>query len=166
MAVLLYNYLKLLLITNSFIRVTYSVSLQRITQFLLPQKQFLLNDQNIGKRRASATGWTAGVHNPACSMMGFVFFASAFKPSLGPTHPLIQWIPVALYPGLKRQWREADHSPPSSAKVKNAWRYTSTSQYVFMVWFLVKHRGNFTFTVLICFLLVRAQEKLSRVAAE
>jgi hypothetical protein len=27
---------------------------------------------------------------------------------------------------------EADHSPPSSADVKNSWRYTSTPQYVFM----------------------------------
>jgi hypothetical protein len=27
---------------------------------------------------------------------------------------------------------EADHSPPSSAEVKNAWSYTSTPQYVFM----------------------------------
>jgi hypothetical protein len=31
-----------------------------------------------------------------------------------------------LSPEVKRPWREADHSPPSSAKVKNAWRYTST----------------------------------------
>jgi len=30
--------------------------------------------------------------------------------------------------------READHSPPSSAEVENAWSYTSTPQYVFMVW--------------------------------
>jgi hypothetical protein len=43
------------------------------------------------------------------------------------------------YPG-----READHLPPSSAEVKNAWSYTSTSQYVFMAWCLVKHRNNFT----------------------
>jgi len=28
--------------------------------------------------------------------------------------------------GIKRPGREADHSPPSSAEVKNAWRYTST----------------------------------------
>jgi hypothetical protein len=30
------------------------------------------------------------------------------------------------FPGVKRPGREADHSPPSSAEVKNAWRYTST----------------------------------------
>jgi hypothetical protein len=40
---------------------------------------------------------------------------------------------------------EADHSPPSSAEVKNVWSYTSTPQYVFMAWCLVKHRDNFTF---------------------
>jgi hypothetical protein len=28
--------------------------------------------------------------------------------------------------GVKRPGREADHSPPSSAEVKNAWSYTST----------------------------------------
>jgi hypothetical protein len=27
------------------------------------------------------------------------------------------------------------------------WSYTSTPQYVFMAWFLVKHRDNFTFTL-------------------
>jgi hypothetical protein len=40
--------------------------------------------------------------------------------------------------------RKGDHSPPTSAEVKNAWNYTSTPQYVFMVWCLVKHR-DFTF---------------------
>jgi len=43
--------------------------------------------------------------------------------------------------GIKRTGREADHSPPSSAKVKNAWSYTFTPQYVFMAWCLVKHSG-------------------------
>jgi hypothetical protein len=32
----------------------------------------------------------------------------------------------ALTPGVKRPEREAKHSPPSSAEVKNAWSYTST----------------------------------------
>jgi hypothetical protein len=30
------------------------------------------------------------------------------------------------FPGVKRPGREADHSPPSSVEVKNAWSYTST----------------------------------------
>jgi hypothetical protein len=49
--------------------------------------------------------------------------------------------------GIKRPEREADHSPPSSAEVKNAWSYTSIPQYVFMAWCLVKHRDNFTFYI-------------------
>jgi hypothetical protein len=32
----------------------------------------------------------------------------------------------ALYLGVKQLGREADHSPPYSAEVKNAWSYTST----------------------------------------
>jgi hypothetical protein len=48
--------------------------------------------------------------------------------------------------GIKWPGHEADQSSPSSAKVKNAWSYTSTPQYVFMVWCLVKHRDNFIFT--------------------
>jgi hypothetical protein len=42
--------------------------------------------------------------------------------------------------GVKRPGREADHSPSSSAEVKNAWNYISTPQYVLMAWCLVKHR--------------------------
>jgi hypothetical protein len=30
------------------------------------------------------------------------------------------------FPGVKQPWCEADHSPLSSAEVKNAWSYTST----------------------------------------
>jgi hypothetical protein len=38
--------------------------------------------------------------------------------------------------------READHSPPFSAEVTNAWSYTSNLQYVFMAWCLVKDRDT------------------------
>jgi hypothetical protein len=51
----------------------------------------------------------------------------------------------ALSSGVKRLARGANHSPVSSAVVKNAWSCTSTPQYVFMAWCLVKHRENFTF---------------------
>jgi len=55
-------------------------------------------------------------------------------------------VPGALSVGVKRPGREADHSPTFSAEVKNVWSYTSTPQYVFMAWCLVKHWENFTFT--------------------
>jgi hypothetical protein len=49
--------------------------------------------------------------------------------------------------GVKQLGCETDHSPPSSTKVKNEWSYTSTPQYVFMAWCLVKHM-DFTFLYL------------------
>jgi len=45
---------------------------------------------------------------------------------LGPTQPPVQWLPRTLTTGVKRPRREADHSPPSSAEVKNERSYTST----------------------------------------
>jgi len=68
---------------------------------------------------------------------------------LGPTQPPIQWVPAILTPGAERPGREAGHLPPSGTEVKNAWRYTSTLQYVFMEWCLVKHKENFTFTLIL-----------------
>jgi hypothetical protein len=49
-----------------------------------------------------------------------------------------------------RPGREADHSPPSSAEVRNAWglTYPSTLPYAFTTWDLVKHRDRVTFTFL------------------
>jgi len=58
--------------------------------------------------------------------MGFFLFVTASRPALEPNQPLVQWIPVALTPKVEWSGREADHSPPSSAEVKNAQSYSST----------------------------------------
>jgi len=62
----------------------------------------------------------------------FINFLLSFFLSLQPT----QLDVVSL--GVKRPRREADHSPPSNAEVKNAWSYISTPQYVFLAWCLIK----------------------------
>jgi hypothetical protein len=73
------------------------------------------------------------------------FFSTASIQALGPTQSLIQWVPGDLSLGIKRQGREADHSPPSNTKVKkgetipplphtSAWRGPQ----------VIKHRGKFT----------------------
>jgi hypothetical protein len=49
----------------------------------------------------------------------------------------------ALSPVKKPAEREADHSSPSSAEIKNAWSYTSTPTYVFVVLYLAKQKDNF-----------------------
>jgi hypothetical protein len=58
--------------------------------------------------------------------LGIYLFTTTSRTALGPTQPPVQWVPGALSRGVKRPGREADHSPPSSAEVKNAWSYTST----------------------------------------
>jgi hypothetical protein len=64
-------------------------------------------------------------------------FATASTSALGPTQPCTQWIPGTLSPWAKRPGREADHLPPSSAEIKNAWSYISTLLYIFfMAWWL------------------------------
>jgi hypothetical protein len=51
---------------------------------------------------------------------GFFLLATAvFGSALVPNQPPIQWVSRAISQG-----READHSPPSNAVVKNAWGYT------------------------------------------
>jgi hypothetical protein len=42
-----------------------------------------------------------------------------------------------LFPRVKRQGREADHSPPASAEVKKMCIYTSTSPYAVMAYGLI-----------------------------
>jgi hypothetical protein len=68
----------------------------------------------------------------------FFSFAPTSRPALRPTQPPIRWVTSTLSPWVKRPGHEADHSPPSNAKSKNAWSYTSTPQYVFTAWCLVK----------------------------
>jgi hypothetical protein len=61
--------------------------------------------------------------------------------------------------GTKRPWREANHSPQSSAEIENSWSYPSTASYVWMVWYdSDEHEGQpnltfyrFKYYSLICF---------------
>jgi hypothetical protein len=46
-------------------------------------------------------------------------FSTASKRALRPTHAPIQWAQGNLSPEVKRAGREAGHSPPTSAEVKN-----------------------------------------------
>jgi hypothetical protein len=59
-------------------------------------------------------------------------YSISSRPALGSNQLPIQWVPGALSLGIKRQGREADYSPPTSAEVKKMWIYTSTPPYAFM----------------------------------
>jgi len=81
-----------------------------------------------------------------------ILFATVSRTSLGPTQFPMEWVPGAISLRVKRPGRETDHSPPSSAEVNTAWNYTSTPQYVFMAWCLVKKRDNLTLLLLLLLL--------------
>jgi hypothetical protein len=59
-----------------------------------------------------------------------------FKTNMYTIQPPTKWLALSL--GVKQLGREADHTHPSSAKVKKAWSYTSTPQHTFMAWSSVK----------------------------
>jgi hypothetical protein len=65
------------------------------------------------------TGWTIGILEfDYRRALGIFLFTIASRTALGPTQPPIQWVLGALSLGTKRPGREADHSHPSSADVK------------------------------------------------
>jgi hypothetical protein len=74
--------------------------------------------------------------------LGILLFTTASRTTLKPTQPPNQWVPGAPYLGLKRPERETGHSPPLSAKVKNAWSYTFTPHGMQIKPIYLKSRGN------------------------
>jgi hypothetical protein len=50
--------------------------------------------------------------------LGIFLFTTASRTALVPTQPPIQWVPGAISLEVKQPGREADHSPRSSAEVK------------------------------------------------
>jgi hypothetical protein len=77
-----------------------------------------------------ATGYGMDDQDVKSSSPGRVknfIFSKSSKPVLGPTQSPIQWVP-----GIKRQGRDADHSPPTSDEVKKMWIYTSIPPYAFV----------------------------------
>jgi len=57
----------------------------------------------------------------------FFPLATASRQALGLTQPPIQLVPGAFSSEVKRPGREADHSPPSTAEIKNSWSDTSST---------------------------------------
>jgi hypothetical protein len=87
----------------------------------------IINGLHALKIDIKKVGWTIGVLGFDFRRgLGIFLFTTVSRTALGPTQPPMQWVPGALSLGVKRPEREADHSPPSSAEVKNAWSYTST----------------------------------------
>jgi hypothetical protein len=64
-------------------------------------------------------------------------FSRVSRLALEHTQPPIQGVPETLSAGVKQPGPQADHLPPSSAKVKNVWSSASAPPCVFIVWCLI-----------------------------
>jgi len=73
-------------------------------------------------------------------ILDLLLLTTVSRMGLRPTQPPTQWVRGAPL-GIKRPGREDDHSPQSSAFVKNEWRYTSTPP-IRLNGCLVKHTDN------------------------
>jgi hypothetical protein len=82
--------------------------------------------------------------------MGIFLFTTASKPALGPAQPPVRWVTGTLSLGVKRPGRDADHSPLSSAEVKELVELYFHSPNT-PSWHdaQLKHRDNFTFTFIL-----------------
>jgi hypothetical protein len=101
--------------------------------------------QSVYRQGYGLHDWGSRVRFP--ERAGNFLLTTASRTVLRPTQPPIQWAPGALASGVKRPGREANHSPPSSAEVKNAWNYASTPLIRLhgVELSLKKHRDNFNF---------------------
>jgi hypothetical protein len=79
----------------------------------------------ISGSRESSVGIETELLNGRMSIRGSIpgrsnrLFSTASRPAVGSTQSPIQWVPKVLSSRVKRQGSETDHSPPSSAEVKN-----------------------------------------------
>jgi hypothetical protein len=78
---------------------------------------------SVGGMAARSQGGRNGVRIPAGPR--HYFLLHNIQPGSGPTEPPVKWVPGFFPSMLKRPGREVDHSPPSSAEVKNEWSYVS-----------------------------------------
>jgi len=106
-----------------------------------------------------ATGWTVRSSGLVKCKRQFFLHKEKSTPVPGHTQTPIRRVPVYLTL-VKQPGQEGDHSPPSSADVKNEWRYTSAPR----VRFHGLDRDNFTFFIPVryetCFVIPPADAKL------
>jgi hypothetical protein len=96
--------------------------------------------QNIGLRETYSVPW---VRYPA----GNFSFHYRIQNGSGSTQPPIQWVPKALSLGVKRPGRKTDHSPSSSAVVKECvelYFHSPIHLHGAVLSLKEKHRDNFT----------------------
>jgi hypothetical protein len=101
------------------------------------QLVFVTFDSSVVQRWA--TGWMIGGSSPAGA--GNFSLQNRVQTGSGAHTASYPMGTRGSFPVVERPGREADHSPPSSAEVKNARSYTSIPQHVFMACCLINTPG-------------------------
>jgi hypothetical protein len=118
----------------STMNIHYKISTSYITEFC--NSLFgTLNDHFKSRDSSVGTALGYGLDDQGFKSrqgLGIFLFTTASRTALGPTQPPIQWVPGAPSLGVKQPGREADHSPPSSAEIKECVELYLHSQYAFM----------------------------------
>jgi hypothetical protein len=96
-----------------------------------------------------ATGYRPHVRVQFPTRVRDFLFSTAFRPALGSTQPPIQWVWEAISPGVKQPGHESDHSPSSSAEVKNR---EAIPPHLYVEWCLIQQ--DFTLLLLLLLLLL------------
>jgi hypothetical protein len=107
--------------------------------FIFPPHPFTLRSRDSSVGIATGYGLDDRGESSSPGRVKNFHFSISSRLALGSTQPPIKWVP-----GVKRQEREADHSPPTSAEIKKVWIYTSTPLYVFMAYCLISLLYPFT----------------------
>jgi hypothetical protein len=100
-----------------------------------------IQDSSVSIERAGRPGFDSR------QTQEVLLYPTESRHALAPTQPPTQWVEGPLSSEVERPGREADHSPPSSAEVKNSRAIPSLPHA--SSWrgaWLLKHRNNFTFT--------------------
>jgi hypothetical protein len=95
-----------------------------------------------------------------------IFLFTASRTARRPTQPTIQWVPGALSLWVKRPGREADHSHPSNAEVKECMElcHHSPNTPSWRGAQLKKHGDNFTFYLYFTFTFQVVRSRVSDLA--
>jgi hypothetical protein len=110
------------------------------TNYQSPCLTFQSRDSSVGLATCYGLGGRGSVPGGG----NILLYTTTSRSALVLAQSPIQWAPEMKWSG-----REGDHSPPSSAEVKNSELYLLSPVHFhgIVLNYLIKHRDNFTFTL-------------------
>jgi hypothetical protein len=128
-----------LLIVSSYLRINSAKGLMILTSTNSLSYLSTLRVRIAQSIEQRASNCTARVRFLAGARIFFLHF-TASRPALRPTQSSIQLVLGSLSPGVQPPGREANHSPPYSAKIKNGGVISQLHHTPLCLCLLIKHK--------------------------